>query len=728
MEEKYGSNRRKTDRFMTDQRDGGGVMGYIRIPKEHCFCVYENERIDTEKLKLFAIGKVAVVKNDREKVTGIISFKDFYKGSENGNYPVNKKFRKIVFHAEYRKEVERFFEETEYQSIPVVNEDGELVECFIRTESERRQEWDQDKWIDISNPHLAKLVKNKGWEKITICITDVQSDQIYRYFKHYEFMFEKIEKVLWYNLLETGETDIVIVYYKTDMDVHAECYSFASLLMELEYRWLLHKCKEKNVRLYMVSIPTNHNVWNVTEEEKKRISVSEEKNWTEYLKNKELYSELLEQVLDRKDDLDEFTESCMDLPPVIVKGRLCYEREHTGKYVNVINGNRITTGTPDNTKNHIYLSGNSFLFGPLVDDEHTAASILQRMITGISDYEGYRVIHEGMRGAPFFESLKRLNQDYFIKDDIVVLFVSLEHLFSEMEDDMKKYLLHSIKIYHLEDVFNALNRKKVKSYFIESPVHPNALAYRLTAEYLMRIFEERSDDLWRDQYIISDDPVQDKGNVLDGSGGEWEEYLEVLEKYRYEGKGTRGAIVMNCNPLTCGHQYLIKYAAEKVDHLYIFIVQEDQSTYSFEERYEMARACTEGLSNITVIPSGRFIISAFTFPGYFTKQTAVPGTAIDTSTDIMIFGKYIAPVLNITVRFAGEEPTDFVTAQYNHSMKNILPEYGIRFVEIPRYAKKGMGIISAKKVREAIQKEEWARVRELVPDTTYQMLRRRHKG
>ncbi len=51
-------------------------MGYIRIPKEHCFCVYENECIDTKKWKLFHIGKVAIVKNDREKVIGIISFND----------------------------------------------------------------------------------------------------------------------------------------------------------------------------------------------------------------------------------------------------------------------------------------------------------------------------------------------------------------------------------------------------------------------------------------------------------------------------------------------------------------------------------------------------------------------------------------------------------------------------------------------------------------------------
>ena len=151
-------------------------------------------------------------------------------------------------------------------------------------------------------------------------------------------------------------------------------------------------------------------------------------------------------------------------------------------------------------------------------------------------------------------------------------------------------------------------------------------------------------------------------------------------------------------------------------------MQEDKSEYSFEERFEMVQACVESYSNIAVIPSGRFVISSITFPQYFTKQIESPETVIDTSNDIRIFGKHIAPILNITMRFAGEEPTDFVTAQYNDCMRNLLPEYGIEFVEIPRYSKEGMGIISASKVRDAVQKKEWGKVKKLVPEKIYQIL------
>lgn len=122
-----------------------------------------------------------------------------------------------------------------------------------------------------------------------------------------------------------------------------------------------------------------------------------------------------------------------------------------------------------------------------------------------------------------------------------------------------------------------------------------------------------------------------------------------------------------------------------VDHLYIFVVQEDKSFFLFEERFEMVCACVEGKSNITVLPSGQYIISAFTFPEYFTKQMAKSDTIVDTSIDVEIFGRYIAPVLNIKVRFAGQELNDIVTAQYNEAMRRLLPEYDVEFVEIPRY-------------------------------------------
>ena len=140
------------------------------------------------------------------------------------------------------------------------------------------------------------------------------------------------------------------------------------------------------------------------------------------------------------------------------------------------------------------------------------------------------------------------------------------------------------------------------------------------------------------------------------------QYIQSLSEYRKEGKN--GCIVMNCNPFTLGHQYLVEYASKRVDHLYLFVVEEDKSFFPFRDRLELVKKGVEKFPNVEVLPSGRFIISAYTFPGYFLKD-GNKEIEMDASMDVEIFGKYIAKALDIRVRFVGEEPNDYVTRVYN---------------------------------------------------------------
>jgi [citrate (pro-3S)-lyase] ligase len=184
--------------------------------------------------------------------------------------------------------------------------------------------------------------------------------------------------------------------------------------------------------------------------------------------------------------------------------------------------------------------------------------------------------------------------------------------------------------------------------------------------------------------------------------------------------GKIGSIVMNCNPFTLGHRYLVEQAACCVRHLYIFAVEEDKSIFPFEDRIKLIKAGTSDLPNVTVLPSGKFIISSLTFSDYFNKSE-LQYRPIDPSMDVSLFGKEIAPVLNITVRFAGEEPLDKVTKQYNDTMKRILPEYGIEFVEIPR-KKYGNQVISASRVRKLLEDKNFNEIKNIVPETTLEYL------
>lgn len=153
----------------------------------------------------------------------------------------------------------------------------------------------------------------------------------------------------------------------------------------------------------------------------------------------------------------------------------------------------------------------------------------------------------------------------------------------------------------------------------------------------------------------------------------------------------------------------------------MFVVSEDRSEIASEDRLRLVKEGTSGLANVIVIPGGKFVLSAATFPEYFTKNEK-KHAQIDMSKDLDIFGSAIAPRLHITIRFVGEEPYDPVTKQYNETMKRILPDYQIRVIEIPR-RKTGHTYISASHVRKLWHNGEWQELKKFVPECTYGYLK-----
>jgi len=192
-----------------------------------------------------------------------------------------------------------------------------------------------------------------------------------------------------------------------------------------------------------------------------------------------------------------------------------------------------------------------------------------------------------------------------------------------------------------------------------------------------------------------------------------------------EGAVPVGAIVMNCNPVTLGHQALIRHAAERCGFLYVFVVEEDRSVFPFADRIELVRQAAAEFPNVCVCPSGPYMISAMTFPTYFLKETEDP-SLVQSRLDLTIFASSIAPALGITRRFAGSEPTDRVTALYNETMASILPAHGIEFHELPRVEQEGKPI-SASRVRKLLKEHEGMtdEIAALVPECTARYLTER---
>lgn len=210
----------------------------------------------------------------------------------------------------------------------------------------------------------------------------------------------------------------------------------------------------------------------------------------------------------------------------------------------------------------------------------------------------------------------------------------------------------------------------------------------------------------------------DRALLMESRKGGINEFISSLPSV----KGDRvGAIVMNCNPFTLGHKYLIEKAAGECDALCVFVLSEDKSLFSSADRIEMVRRGTEHLSNVTVMPTGNYLISAATFPAYFIKDAT---KAADTycNLDIEIFEKYFVPHFNISVRYVGSEPLSPTTAKYNEALAARLPLSGIELVEVERVEEAGAPI-SASRVRELIKTGKTDDLSSLLPESTIEYLK-----
>lgn len=181
-----------------------------------------------------------------------------------------------------------------------------------------------------------------------------------------------------------------------------------------------------------------------------------------------------------------------------------------------------------------------------------------------------------------------------------------------------------------------------------------------------------------------------------------------------------GAVVVNCNPFTNGHKYLLEYAAARCRLLHAFVVWENRSAFPAEVRIRLVKEGTSHIKNIAVHKGEDYIISNATFPSYFIKEYE---EVVETHArlDLEIFSQVIAKKLDIRTRFVGEEPYCPVTAAYNKIMRKILPLNGINVVEVPRITAGGSAI-SASRVRMLIGKGELDAVKDIVPETTYRFL------
>lgn len=187
------------------------------------------------------------------------------------------------------------------------------------------------------------------------------------------------------------------------------------------------------------------------------------------------------------------------------------------------------------------------------------------------------------------------------------------------------------------------------------------------------------------------------------------------------------SIVVNCNPFTLGHQFLIEKASQENDLLYLFVVEENRSVFPFDIRWNLIKKGISHLKNVIMVRGGDYIVSGWIFPSYFLKNELVSDIMRkQAELDVRIFADYVVPILNIKKRYVGTENYCKTTAAYNLAMQQILPNYGVEVIEITRKCSandwNNGNCISASIVRAAIKNNQLNEVLDYLPNSTKEFL------
>ena len=382
-------------------------------------------------------------------------------------------------------------------------------------------------------------------------------------------------------------------------------------------------------------------------------------------------------------------------------------KDYSSKYVNFVAGHRVTVDQPLEYERTVWHFGYSHVWGNGSPDYGTISSHLQsafsreKMNVRVENY-GYSGITRNISAV-----MKKINSmsSHYKDGDIILIekrgkiqktddfFLDIRSLFKRPHNFGEVY----VDTHHLNERGNEVVANKIFNYIKEQGLLELSPGTELT-------INNEGFDKAKSNFLQPSEQVA------------LNHYLNELELLRPQ----IGSIVMNCNPFTLGHRYLIEQSAAKCTQLFIFVVEEDLSYFPFADRIELVSKGTADLPNVKVIPSGKFIISNITFSDYFGKAQMQDQT-IDPSMDVELFGKYIAPKLGISIRFVGEEPLDHITQQYNDAMQRILPQHNVDFEVIPR-KESGGAVISASRVRALLEEKDFDAIKKIVPITTFSYL------
>lgn len=648
-----------------------------------------------------------------EKLIGIISTGDIIRAYEEGQdkVKVNKNFTNL-HDGEYMRAKNIFKENSRINALPIVSEDGILegdytrwddlliLEYLVETDIEHCiEECRKKKGVILVHPCSVSSARQKVFEKFekkmrlsgvaTICI---EHSSVSKYMED-----DNIILFVEQNEIQACVTRLKITfgnqyYAYNNLKTYRDIFSRELNFSDDDCAMYLKELQDKGIKILGLIFEKSIYYRKLLERIEERFTKAGEK--VSNILPKVMYEEFLDNLYSK-----EYADGLFSMPIDYENNGGVYSlKDCRSQYYNVFNGERHTTNQPEKYTRSIYFFGQCYIYGHYVEDKNTIESLLQNYIC----HNGgrVRIVNCGcLEVRHSYKYLPRIIATQLRKGDIVVI-------------DLPPKDIDGV---HYLDLNKALEKEKnnVKvEWMVDEPWHCN---HKINQVYAKAIYDAL--------IPVLRESMEEQGEVIDKD----ENFIKFLylDRHFRDFDASRynriGSIVMNCNPFTYGHRYLIDQALNLVDFLIIFVVEQDKSIFSFAERFAMVKKGVEELDNVMVVPSGPFILSQMTMPEYFNNKQMTEYIAEHEEQDVEIFAGKIAPALGIRYRFVGEEPLDEVTNQYNIAMKRVFPKYGIETIVIPRKTSKGK-VISASIVRECLKEGTFNNLKELLPESTRKIL------
>ena len=644
----------------------------------------------------------------RGKLSGIISRGDISRAKRAGSetIPVNRRFT-FLQGKQFMRAREIFREKEKIREIPVTDEEGRLVGMCSRSDDllylEYSDPWEENRYI---RPFLKGL---KEVRFVKAPEGDIRRGNVIgRWIQEFEKCGVHCEHIDFAEIPEKQHDDIPVLVVDEEVNAGAGIVTevldgdvyrintvhtfrvFESTMAEHAYDELIGKLADSGIRIYNMFFTEDESTEGrrrLMEGMRRWLEKPEARDINPYVVPscaKEFFGELY-----TEEYAAEVGKLYFDLEVSSIYTRM---KDTKSRYLNIVNGERVTVGQPEKADRTIWFFGPCFMIGGFVEDKNTIESMLQQRL----NEDGYscRVVNCGCYETPYQEMI-HMTSTPMKPGDILVMHV----------DNRPFAGTESVDMMELLDRHDA-----PAEWMLDLPVHCNHKVNRIYADDLYQRIVSSG--------VLDEAPAKDaERSMLSRSLAVNSLYLNLrFDDFHPQEGEVVGSVGMHGNPFTLGHRYLIETASKQVDKLFVLMIEDDLGIFSYAERFAMAVEGTRDLPNVKIVAGGPFQATRNVFQEYFVRvePTDMRESAL---VDTLIYAEIIAKRLGITKRFLGDERHNPKMQFFNELMKETLPAYGIQVVELPRAQVNGHAI-SASLARSAAADGDRETLLANIPETT----------